>query len=197
MKQVSKWPSRTEQLSILVGPDPEPGREAGRPVDSVGGGKLASQIKQKGEGGEEEAEAPSELPTETAECRDRRDAEAEFEDADAHHAVAIHSTDSYQHLTSTRPSTRKDKIEPWRPQQQPANFPTATKKLGDKIVGLTLKEAKELSDYLEDVHGIEPAAGGAVMMAGPAAAAAALRQPRPRRPNSTSCWKASATRRSA
>ena len=42
-----------------------------------------------------------------------------------------------------------------------------TKKLGDDIVKLTLKEAKELSDYLKDVHGIEPAAGGAVMMAAP------------------------------
>jgi large subunit ribosomal protein L7/L12 len=40
-----------------------------------------------------------------------------------------------------------------------------TKKLGDDIVKLTLKEAKELSDYLKDVHGIEPAAGGAVMVA--------------------------------
>jgi large subunit ribosomal protein L7/L12 len=49
-----------------------------------------------------------------------------------------------------------------------AEFSDVTKELGDKIVGLTLKEAKELSDYLKDVHGIEPAAGGAVMMAGPA-----------------------------
>jgi len=47
-------------------------------------------------------------------------------------------------------------------------FSEATRKLGDQIVGLTLKEAKELSDYLKEVHGIEPAAGGAVMMAGPA-----------------------------
>ena len=47
-------------------------------------------------------------------------------------------------------------------------FTDTTKKLGDQIVGLTLKEAKELSDYLKEVHGIEPAAGGAVMMAGPA-----------------------------
>jgi large subunit ribosomal protein L7/L12 len=46
-----------------------------------------------------------------------------------------------------------------------AEFSAATKKLGDEIVKLTLKEAKELSDYLKDVHGIEPAAGGAVMMA--------------------------------
>ncbi len=48
-------------------------------------------------------------------------------------------------------------------------FSDATKEMGDKIVSLTLKEAKELSDYLKEVHGIEPAAGGgAVVMAGPA-----------------------------
>jgi large subunit ribosomal protein L7/L12 len=47
-----------------------------------------------------------------------------------------------------------------------AEFSAITKELGDKIVGLTLKEAKELSDYLKDVYGIEPAAGGAVMIAG-------------------------------
>ncbi len=50
-----------------------------------------------------------------------------------------------------------------------AEYSDTTKDLGDKIVGLTLKEAKELSDYLKDEHGIEPAAGGgAVVMAGPA-----------------------------
>ena len=49
------------------------------------------------------------------------------------------------------------------------SFSDNTKQLGDKIVELTLKQAKELSDYLEEVHGIKPAAGGAVMMAGPAA----------------------------
>jgi len=43
------------------------------------------------------------------------------------------------------------------------------KELGDKIVGLTLMQAKELGDYLKDEHGIEPAGGGAVMVAGPAA----------------------------
>ena len=43
------------------------------------------------------------------------------------------------------------------------------KTLGDKIVALTLMQAKELGDYLKDEPGIEPAAGGAVMMAGPAA----------------------------
>ena len=46
-------------------------------------------------------------------------------------------------------------------------FADDIKELGDKLVGLTLKKAKELSDYIKDVHGIEPAAGGAVMMAAP------------------------------
>ena len=46
------------------------------------------------------------------------------------------------------------------------------KKLGDTIVGLTLMQAKELGDYLKDEHGIEPAGGGAVMVAGPAGGAA-------------------------
>ena len=50
-------------------------------------------------------------------------------------------------------------------------FSTETKDLGDKIVGLTLKAAKELSDYLYEVHGIKPASGGAVMMAAPAGGA--------------------------
>jgi large subunit ribosomal protein L7/L12 len=51
----------------------------------------------------------------------------------------------------------------------PREFSKTAKELGDKIVGLTLKEAKEVSDYLEDVHGIKPAAGGgAVVMAAPA-----------------------------
>jgi large subunit ribosomal protein L7/L12 len=42
------------------------------------------------------------------------------------------------------------------------------KSLGDNIANLTLKQAKELSDYLEGQYGIKPAAGGAVMMAAPA-----------------------------
>ncbi len=53
--------------------------------------------------------------------------------------------------------------------------------LGDQIANLTLKQAKELSDYIKEKYKIEPAAGGAVMMAAPAgggggAAAAAAEQ---------------------
>ena len=50
-------------------------------------------------------------------------------------------------------------------------FSAEAKSLADKIVALTLKQAQELVDCLKELHGIEPAAGGAVMMAGPAAAA--------------------------
>ena len=45
--------------------------------------------------------------------------------------------------------------------------------LGDRIVGLTVAKAVELSDYLEKKYNIKPA-GGAVMMAGPAGAGAAV-----------------------
>ena len=41
------------------------------------------------------------------------------------------------------------------------------KEMGDSISTLTLKDAKELSDYLEEVHGIKAAAGGGVVMAAP------------------------------
>ena len=56
------------------------------------------------------------------------------------------------------------------------NFDEATKTLGDKIVSLTLLQAKSLADYLEQVHGIKPAGGGVMMAAmpgGPGAAAPA------------------------
>ncbi|PPB79599.1 large subunit ribosomal protein L7/L12 [Albidovulum inexpectatum] len=43
------------------------------------------------------------------------------------------------------------------------------KKLAEEIVNLTLLEAQELKQILKDEYGIEPAAGGAVMVAGPAA----------------------------
>jgi large subunit ribosomal protein L7/L12 len=43
-------------------------------------------------------------------------------------------------------------------------FSADAKALGEKIANLTLKQAKELSDFLEAEYGIKPAAGGAVMV---------------------------------
>jgi large subunit ribosomal protein L7/L12 len=54
----------------------------------------------------------------------------------------------------------------------PAAVAPEIKELGDKLVALTVLQARDLKDYLKNQYGIEPAAGG-MMMAAPAAAAAA------------------------
>ncbi|KRO70169.1 MAG: 50S ribosomal protein L7/L12 [Cryomorphaceae bacterium BACL18 MAG-120924-bin36] len=41
--------------------------------------------------------------------------------------------------------------------------------LGDSLVNLTVKEVKELADYLKETYGIEPAAAAVAVAAGPAA----------------------------
>jgi large subunit ribosomal protein L7/L12 len=51
------------------------------------------------------------------------------------------------------------------------------KDLGDKLAGLKVTQAVELRDYLKEVYKIEPAAGGAVMMAPAAAGAAVAEKP--------------------
>lgn len=56
LKKVSKWPSREEQLSILLGQILAPGALLASQLISAGGA-LASQIKQKGEGDEGSAES--------------------------------------------------------------------------------------------------------------------------------------------
>ena len=45
--------------------------------------------------------------------------------------------------------------------------------LGDRLAGLTLKQAVELASYLKETHGIEAAAGGGGGGGGGAAAVAA------------------------
>ncbi|MCZ2342455.1 MAG: 50S ribosomal protein L7/L12 [Bacteroidales bacterium] len=50
---------------------------------------------------------------------------------------------------------------------------SAIAELGDKLAQLTIAQAVELKDYLKEKYNIEPAAGGAVVMTGPAAGAAA------------------------
>ena len=52
-------------------------------------------------------------------------------------------------------------------------FAAEIKDLGDKIVALSLVQARQLSEYLKEVHGLEAAAGGVVVAAAAAPAAAA------------------------
>jgi large subunit ribosomal protein L7/L12 len=47
------------------------------------------------------------------------------------------------------------------------------KAMAESLVGLTVKEVKELADILKNDYGIEAAAAAPVMMAGPAAGSAA------------------------
>jgi len=61
-----------------------------------------------------------------------------------------------------------NKVKGAQESKETKKWSSEIKKLGDKIAGLKLMQAKELGDYLKDEYGIEPAAGGAVMMAGPA-----------------------------
>jgi large subunit ribosomal protein L10 len=56
VEKISKWPTREEQLSILMGQILSPGAKLGSQLIGIGGA-LASQIKQKGEG-EESAATP-------------------------------------------------------------------------------------------------------------------------------------------
>lgn len=72
----------------------------------------------------------------------------------------------------------KEKKEPRQTKKKEASketkkWSTKIKKLGDDIMVLTLIQAKELGDYLKEEYDIEPAAGGAVMAAGPAVQGAA------------------------
>jgi large subunit ribosomal protein L7/L12 len=67
--------------------------------------------------------------------------------------------------------TKEQKKEETAQKKETVQWSKDIKTIGDKIVSLTLMQAKELADYLKEVHGIEPAAGGAVVMAGPAGGA--------------------------
>lgn len=59
VNEVSRWPSRTEQLSIVLGQILSPGANLVSQLGSPGGA-LASQIEQKAEEGEDPQEGPGE-----------------------------------------------------------------------------------------------------------------------------------------
>ena len=166
---VSKWPNRAEQLSLLVGQILSPGARLVSQLTAVGGA-LASQIEQKGK----DDEAAEETPAETRRTRRlKRPKATEF-----FATTLLAARRGPDRVARSRPRRQGEKGSiAMATVEAPRTFSPLTQELGEKIVGLTLKEAKELSDYLEQVHGIKPAAGGAVMMAapaeaGPAAAAA-------------------------
>jgi large subunit ribosomal protein L7/L12 len=68
---------------------------------------------------------------------------------------------------------KKTKKEETPQAKDAKKWSSEIKKLGDEIVNLALIKVKELGDYLEQEYGVKPAAGGAVMVAGPVPAAGA------------------------
>jgi large subunit ribosomal protein L7/L12 len=60
-----------------------------------------------------------------------------------------------------------------------AEVEAGIKEIGDRIAGLTLKQAVDLAGYLKEAHGIEPAAGGVVMAAGAGGAGGAPAEAEP------------------
>ena len=54
-----------------------------------------------------------------------------------------------------------------------AEYAADIKELGDKLSGLTLKQAVDVAGYLKEAYGIEAAAGGVMVAAGGGAAAPA------------------------
>jgi len=69
----------------------------------------------------------------------------------------------------TQGAKKAKEVKETKTAEETKKWSSDIKKIGDKIVALTLMQAKELGDYLKDEYGIEPAAGGPVMVAGPAA----------------------------
>ena len=70
--EVAKWPTRTEQLSLLLGQILSVGSRLNSQLIAVGGA-LASQISEKAKGGEEEARRKRMPPASGGRsCCDRR-----------------------------------------------------------------------------------------------------------------------------
>jgi len=78
-----------------------------------------------------------------------------------------------EQVKETKEAKETKKTKEAQEAKETKKWSSDVKKLGDKIAGLKLMQAKELGDYLREEYGIEPAAGGAVVMAGPAAQAEA------------------------
>lgn len=76
----------------------------------------------------------------------------------------------------TKEAQQADKTNESKGEKGDKKWSSEIKKLGDKIVALTLMQAKELGDYLKEEYGIVPASSGAVMVAGPAASGGAAEQ---------------------
>jgi len=83
--------------------------------------------------------------------------------------------DTKEQTSKAEVNEKKNETTKTEQDKETKKWSSIVTELGDKIVGLTLMQAKELGDYLKEKYGIEPAvaASGAMVTAGPAAPAQA------------------------
>ena len=78
-------------------------------------------------------------------------------------------TEKTQEVKEVKEAKKTKEVKKAKEAKETKKWSSAISELGDKIVALTLMQAKELGDYLKDEYGIEPAASAPGMVAGPAA----------------------------
>ena len=88
----------------------------------------------------------------------------------------IKETKEAKETKKTKESKETGQAKETQEAKETKKWSSEIKKLGDKIVGLKLMQAKELGDYLKEEYGIEPAATGVVSVAGPAAGGQAVEE---------------------
>ena len=81
----------------------------------------------------------------------------------------VKETKEVKETKKTKEAKESGQAKETQESKETKKWSSEIKKLGDKIVGLKLLQAKELGDYLKEEYGIEPAATGVVSVAGPAA----------------------------
>jgi large subunit ribosomal protein L7/L12 len=130
---------------------------------------MAEEKAKKTEAAEETKEAPkAKEAEETKESPKAKEAKETKEAPKAKEAKETKEAPKAKEAKETKEAPKAKEVSEGKDAKK---WSSETKKLGDKIVALTLMQAKELGDYLKEEYGIEPSGGGAVMVAGPAAAA--------------------------
>jgi large subunit ribosomal protein L7/L12 len=133
---------------------------------------MAEEKAKKPEAAEETKEAPkAKEAEETKEAPKAKEAKETKEAPKAKEAKETKEAPKAKEAKASKEAPKAKEAKEVSEVKDAKKWSNDTKKLGDKIVALTLMQAKELGDYLKEEYGIEPSGGGAVMVAGPAAAA--------------------------
>ena len=135
---------------------------------------MAEEKAKKTEAAEEPKEAPqAKAGEEPKEAPKAKDAEEPKEAPKAKDAKEPKEAPKAKEAKASKEAPKAKEAKEVSEGKDAKKWSNDIKNLGDKIVALTLMQAKELGDYLKEEYGIEPSGGGTVMVAGPAAAGGA------------------------